>query len=313
MRQTLDNIYMVNNGRNVVNESVDLDDLLTVRQGGVIRVEGENTQVQASIMPLVTEYIGDKSLQVIQYMDLARAQSTGSLMASQGLDADQVGKETATRFKGIEAAATAKIELVARTLAETGFRKLYEGINWIISQFANDDVEIMSTGEKLSINPQSWKRNHRAVAVVGLGAGDNDKTLQSLLTLWQVHQQLQMSGSPLTDTKKQHNILTKMIKAVDLQRPGDYVNNPEKPDELLLAENEILRNAVAQLQTQAQNNPLAEAEAVKAQAELVKAEGKRELDIAQMLEDQRQFNQKLAAQMTELELKYGQDVPGATV
>ena len=70
-----------------------------------------------------------------------------------------------------------------------------------------------------------------------------------------------------------------------------------------------------------QGNPLAEAEEVKAQAELIKAQATQDLNVARLAEDQRQFNEELTAKTnktiadleqkyTELELKYNQDIPG---
>jgi len=75
---------------------------------------------------------------------------------------------------------------------------------------------------------------------------------------------------------------------------------------------------------QAVQNPLAEAEQIKAQAKLIEAQGKQSLDFNKFQEDQRQFNieaaqkqeqfnSELAAKLTELELKFNTDVPGAVV
>lgn len=318
LRQTLDNIYMVNNGRNVVNDLVDLDDMLTVRQGGIVRSEGEGP-VQNNVMPLVTPYVGDKALQVIQYMDQARAQTTGSLLASQGLEADSLGKETATRFKGVEEASEAKIELVARVMAETGFRQLYEGICWLVSKFQDDATEIRAMGKTITVDPSGWKYNHHVETEVGLGAADNEQTIQTLNYLLSTHLQLQQMGSPLTDQKKIFNILDKIVKATDLRQTQLYFNDPEQPQELVMAENEILKRNLQMLQQQVQSNPLAEVEQVRAQAKLIEAQSKAQIDVARMQEDQRQFdaklmadmeksNKELALKLTELETKVNQQL-----
>jgi hypothetical protein len=41
MRGQLDNMYLSNNGRYAISDSVNLDDMLTSRPGGVVRVSGE--------------------------------------------------------------------------------------------------------------------------------------------------------------------------------------------------------------------------------------------------------------------------------
>jgi hypothetical protein len=128
----------------------------------------------------------------------------------------------------------------------------------------------------------------------------------------------------MTDEVKRFNIAKGITKASGIPEESEYFNNPEKEEDLLLAENEIMRKLVPQLQEQLQNvqNPLAEAEKIKAEAGLIQAKGKRELDIAEMLEKQRQFNvnatqaqeefdKEMAAKLAELELKYQKPVEEA--
>ena len=71
-------------------------------------------------------------------------------------------------------------------------------------------------------------------------------------------------------------------------------------------------------------NPLAEAEEIKQQAFLIKAQSDAQIKVAQLESDSQQFQatfaqqnkefqENMARQLTELELKYGSDVPGSTV
>jgi len=325
LRGINNNIYAVNKPQVAINGRVDADSVLNRRLNGVWRVKDKDHPGN-SIMMVETPYIGDKSLQVIQYLDQARAQTTGTLMASQGLDADALGKETATRFEGVQDASQAKVELVARNMAETGWRDLFVGVAWLDENFQDTETEIEVLGEELSISPSDWRFNHSAVSTVGLGIGDDERLMQTMTGFLQVHQALADKKSPLTDQVKVYNILSRIVKGAGLADVSEFYNNPERPQELVQAENDILNDAVKQLQEQVQSmvNPLAEAEEIKAQASLIKARGNAQLDIAKMQEDQRQFNAKLLSDMekandvmitkfTELELKYNQDVPGAIV
>jgi len=334
LRGMLNNMYMVNNPRNVVHPDVDLDDMLTVRTNGIVRLEDETTILPAdAVFPLVIPYIGDRTLQVLQYVDQAKAQSTGALLANQGLDADAIGRETATRFTGIEEAGEAKIELIARNYAETGFRKLYEGLAWMVSRFQDTETEFRVLGKALTVNPKGWKYNHHIVSNVGLGAANNDQLIQSLQGIYAIQQQLKAQGSALTDEADIYNTLDRIVKGLGLPTVDEFFNNPEQPEELLKAQNEILTKTVEQLQGMVQQlqNPLAEAEGIKAEATLIKAQGDQEvkaatllnemkefqeemkLEIATLKEDARQANMKTATELTELELKYGADVPGSKV
>ena len=322
LRGIQDNIYGVNAPRMGVNENVNYDDLFVMRPNGVVRNSGEGNPGQ-NMFPLEIPYIGDKALQVIQYWDQQRAQTTGSLLASQGLNADELGKETATRFEGVEEASKGKVELVARVMAETGFRQLYEGVAWLDANFQNTAQEIEVLGEELSINPNDWKFDHSVVSRVGLGAGDDQHMLQTMSSLWVLHQQLQAVQSPMTDEVKRFNILDNIVKASGLPEVGEFFNNPERPEQLITAQNEILTNIVEKLQEQLQQlqNPLAEAETIKQQGNLIKAQSDANIQVAKLQEEQRQFNistaqkqdqfmKDLAAQITELELKFNAQIQG---
>jgi len=323
LRGVQDNIYAVNHPRMGANKNVHMDDLLVMRPNGVVRTKSD-TPVGNDLLPIVVPYIGGQALQVVQYWDNARAQSTGSLLANQGLDADKLGQETATRFEGIEDNSDAKVELVARVMAETGFRQLFEGVAWLDANFQNSKVEIEVLGGELSVNPADWQFKHNEVSKVGLGAGDDEKLLQPLSALWALHQQLMASNSPMTDEVKRYNVLKGMVTASGLPEIAEFFNDPQKPEALTLAENEILTGLVQQLQQslQAVQNPLAEAEEIKANAKLIEANAKASLEVAKLREDQRQFNietqqkndqfmKDMAAQLTEFGLKYKADVAGA--
>tara|TARA_R110000782_G_C14807045_1_gene412380 strand:- start:44 stop:2173 length:2130 start_codon:yes stop_codon:yes gene_type:complete len=317
-----DNIYMVNNPRNVVHPDVDLDDMLTVRTNGIIRLdEDTNVLPGQAVFPLVVPYIGQQALQVIQYIDTTRAQATGSLLANQGLESDDLNNETATRFNGVQDASDAKIELIARNYGETGFRKLYEGIAWIVSRYQDTEQEIRVLGKALTVNPKSWKYQHHVQSNVGLGAGDNEKSLQSLQGIYGIQQSLIQQGSTLADEKDVYNTLARMVEGIGFPRVNEFFNDPGEPEETLKAENEILNKMVVQLQEQMQGmqNPLAEAEQIKAQASLIKAQATQQIDAAKLQSDNANFMAKLesdnkkasedlALKLTDLELKYGEDL-----
>ncbi len=322
LRGINNNIMAVNNPRIAANKNVHMDDLLVMRPNGVIRTKDQSNPGQ-NMFAIEVPYIGDKALQVIQYWDQARAQKTGSLMTSQGLEADDLGKETATRFEGVREESKGKIELVARVMSETGFRQLFEGVAWLDSNFQNTKVEIEVLGEELAVDPRDWKYKHSLSNKVGLGAGDDAQVLKTMGGLWAIHQQLREANSPMTDEVKRFNILKSMTHAAGLAEESLYFNNPERPKELITAQNEIMSGIIEQLQQQvaALQNPLAEAETIKQQGNLIKAESDARIETAKHLEDQRQFNieaaqkqdqfnKKLAAQITELELKFDEQLPG---
>lgn len=324
-RQMNDNLYQVNFPQTAVNENVNVDDMLDRVLGGIIRVKGEVTP-QASIMSQETPYIGDRVLQVLQHYDNDLAKTSGSMLANQGLSSDDFEKETATRFEGVQTEGKAKIELVARTIAEIGYRKLFDGLAWMVSNFQNTRTEIRVLGKALTVNPGAWRYDHSATVQVGLASGNTDQMVEAMQGILSIQNILGEKGSQIVDDVKIYRTLEKITRGLGIHEVGDHFNNPERPEELIQRENELLRSQLdlATQQLEQLQNPLAEAETIKAQAELVRAQTEDAIKIAQMQEDQRQFNASLAAQiaeaqektaakLTELELKFNQDVPGSKV
>ena len=322
LRQTLDNGYRVNSGRVVINDEVtNMDDVLVDRINGVIRTTGDP---MSAVSVLQTPYVGDKSLQLIQYMDSARAQTTGSLMANQGLDSDTLYKETATRFNGVEKEGSAKIELVARVIGEVGYRDLFEGIAWIVSRFQNTQQEIEVLGKQMAIDPTKWINDHRLESKVGIAAGDDQDTQSSLGAMLAIHEKLKASGSILTDSVKEFNIMEDLTQSMGFKRADRFFNNPNVEEQTLLPQleqtlqqNEQLMAMVEQLK----NNPFVEPEKIKAETALLKVQNDNQVTLAKMAQDQQQFEAKLRAEVakqieqlkfdyTELEVENKTDIEG---
>tara|TARA_R110000851_G_scaffold39030_5_gene99651 strand:- start:169 stop:1230 length:1062 start_codon:yes stop_codon:yes gene_type:complete len=292
-RQMLNNLYMSNNSRIAANENVDLDDLTNVVPNGIIRVEGDNP-INNDIIPVTTQFTGDKSLLILQHLDNSRANSTGGFIANQGLDKDAVSKETATRFEGVAEAGAAKTELVGRVYAETGFKDLFEGIAWMASQYIDEDLDIMVLGKSVTINPENWEKNHKTQPKIV----NEEKMMSDLQALYGIQSQLLAEQSPLTDQAKRGNTLAMMVKGLGLPRADVFFNDLNQPEQVLQAQVEQLTSQNQQMQAALEQveNPLKEAEEIKANAALINAQSKQNSEAAKLQEQQRQFDLKFAQQ-----------------
>jgi hypothetical protein len=341
MRGLMDNASAVSRPGWMVNDMdgkgvgrVELDDLLNDRINKIVRVDGP---ISGNILPLDTPFVGDKLLMTIQYVDAARAQTTGSLMAQQGLDRDALGKETATRFQGVADQSGAKVELVARNLAEIGYRDLYEGMAWLVTHYQDEESEIQVLGKPLKIDPRKWKYEHYCTSLVGLGAGDSQDMIANISSLYGMLTQMQSQGSLLVDSKKVYNAAAKIVKLMGLHNVSDYLNAPDVEPEQLMALLEQSMKQNEQLQSALQQ---AQPEMIRAKAQIAIEQNRAEiqsskddaaydadirkymLDLAQKQEQWQsemeakalQFLQEQLTKRTELDLKYNgnpvNDIPG---
>lgn len=333
-RGVLDNTYAVNNTKKAVRvgkNGVNLDEALSSKIGGVVQVKGDRPLTDM-IMPLTTEFIGDKALLIKQHMDQMKANRVGNQLTSQGLDGDKLSKETATRFNGIEKSDDAKTEKLARNIVEVFYRKLYEGVAWLVAHHQIDEVEFNVLGKALKANPKGWKYDNNLDTEIGLGAGDNNKIVENMSGMWQIHQQNKAVNSPLTDEKKGYNILNKMLKALDIKDVSQFINDPEEPAEQLRFDNEQLNSMVLQLQQGLEQSQeqirqlqaLSEVEIIKAQAKGEAGTKKALLDVAKLDENARQFDIKTsqdgsqhqtdtAVELTKIDINSDQDIQGSLV
>lgn len=322
VRNAADNVYATNYQRVAYNDRVDLDDLLTPRPGGAVAIEGREP-IGDAISPIVTQPQVPQILQMVEYIDVSSERRTGFTRFSQGLDADALN-QTATGFKGITEYSQQRVELIARVFAETGVKELFRKTIALITKYQDEKMQIRVSGRPMEIDPTSWRSNLDCFINVGLGSGDRREKIVNLSQILQRQIEAVEKGSSLSDQAKIYNTLSKLITEVGLKDPELYFNNPDKPEELLQAENENLKIMVQALQSQVQNNPLAEAELIKAQARMAEVNQRDTLKaqemqmdmqrfIAKMAQEDDHFRQTLIKDLTKMELDSGKNVPGSTV
>lgn len=309
-RAMLDNTAQITRGRMLVNTSTDmgLNFHDVTGDGSIIRANPmTGMSLGEAALPLMIQPVSQEALTVIQYLDSQRAQSTGGLMANQGLKEDSLHKETATRFKGVDDSAQAKMELVLRTLAETLIRELYEGFCYYSQKYRMPEREVQILGEGMKISPASWGLDHSCQVTVGTGYGNNEKTIESMGSLLNVSATLQ--GTGISDGKKLYNLVAKLARASGIYNVSDYFNDPERPAQMLQAENEALKQQLTQLQQQVQAiDPMLQLEQIRGQAKVESARLAAQVDMLKLELDKQKAIAANALELTKLEIQAGKQL-----
>ena len=317
-RNMLDNIYNTNYPRIAYDEDkVDVDDLLTPRPGGAVSVEGPPGD---ALYPITIAPMSEPILQAIEWMDTVRETRTGVSRLNQGLDPETLNK-TATGFTGLMDASMQRQELITRIFAETGIRDIFIKTVNILTRYQDEAMQIRITGRPMEVDPGSWSRELNCVVDVGLGSGDRGEKIANLNTILGIQMNAIAQGLTIADQSKIYNTLDKLVTEIGLKDAGQYFNNPELPDEIAQAMVEQMAKQVQMLQQQVQQNPLAEAEMIKAQARLVGEQNKAQIEgskqdadmqkfIIKLAQEDSHFKQKYAKELAELELEYNADVNG---
>ena len=224
IRGQLDNMYLSNNGRHAVSDRVNLDDMLTSRPGGVVRVSGQD--IGQAIMPLSHTPFPPSSFTMIEYLDSMKEKRTGVTAYNQGLDSNSLNK-TATGVQQIMNAAAQRLELVARTFAETGVKELFLLVHRLVRKhYVKPDV-VKLRNKWVEVDPREWKDRNDLSVSVGLGTGNKDQQLAHLTQIIQ----LQGMGLQLgiTTPKNIYNAASKMTQNAGFRNAEEFWTDPESP------------------------------------------------------------------------------------
>ena len=294
IRGQLDNMYLANNGRYAISDRVNLDDMLTSRPGGIVRVEGDPG---SGIMPLSHPPLPASSFGMVEYMDSMKEKRTGITAYNQGLDSNSLNK-TATGVAQIMNASQQRIELVARTFAETGVKELFKLVHHLVRTTLTKPDIIRLRNKWVEVDPREWKARKDLSISVGLGAGNKDQQLVHLTSILNMQKEAIAVG--LTNPEKIYNALAKLTQNAGFKNPEEFwvnpANTPEqegqkqnKPSEAeimvqgqLQIEQQKAQAQLQQEQVRSQNDVIIEREKIAAQAELerFKAQLKAETDLA---------------------------------
>ena len=288
LRSTLDSFYQSVNRIKVVQEGqVNIDDLLVNRPGGIIRAKGHN-----AVTELGGTFFGGEALQLLQYADVQKQSRVGVSPDMAGQN-NLVNNESAHGVERMMSAQEMLVNLMVRAIAETGVRPAYKMIRDLMVRFQSGCVPYKFKGNWMNVDPSTWGDRSRMMVTVGSGAGDDQRRLAALQTLFQTQMQFtQMPENVLVDTKQLYNTLDDMVELADLGEAEKYFMNPQSPEGQQFAQmkqqqnqqnqQEMMQKEQMQIQMQQQalqaQMQVANAEQTKAQATMQNGQLKEQIN-----------------------------------
>lgn len=227
-RQMLDNIYLTNAPRQAVQSTpegaplANLDDLLTVRPGGVVRYWGSQPPT-----PLVIPFMGNNGIQALEYMDTVLESRTGVTKYNQGLDANSLNK-TARGINAIMTASQARLELIARIFAETGVKQIFRLIQHCLMTYHSKPMIMRLTDEYVEVDPREWSQGYDMVINVGLGTGDKDQQLVHLMKMAEAQFQFLQMGAPIVTMENIYNTQAKIAENAGFKNTEEFWTDPKQ-------------------------------------------------------------------------------------
>lgn len=226
-RQSLDSLYLSNNPRyTVVKGAVELDDLLISRPGGIIRQD-----MVGAVGTLETPFVGNNSAPMMELIDRMREERTGVSSVSQGLSPDTLADSTNMMGAMIMNAAQARIKMIARIFAETGYKSLMLLIYQLVLQHEkNKRIADLGDGEYINIDPSSWRKRNSMVCKVGVGYADRVQKVSSLERVLQMQKEIftaQGGSGALVNADNIYNAVNDLMELTGLDSRNRYFSDPK--------------------------------------------------------------------------------------
>lgn len=316
LRGLLDAMAIANNPRLEVIENliVTMDDVQNNEIGGIIRTKGPGAVREISVGNAAVS----AALPAMQYYDDVTRSKTGVSGAGMGLDADALQSQTAAGVNAVVQAATAVSELIARTLAEGGMKRLVKTIAQLARQHPDQNEMMQIDGQFVPVNPASWAADMDMVVNVGLGNNKAEErsmmlqqTLQTQMGIWQAYG----PTNGIVTLTNIRNTLADLMASAGIHNSERYYN-PMSPQ----VEQQLMAQAAQAAQAQGQqsdpNAAFMQAEMgkaqIRAQTDLQKEAMKGQMKVAEMAAnddlERDKMLQEVVIEAAKILGQYGQNV-----
>ena len=279
-RQALDNIYATNMPQKEVEAGsvLNMDELVNPSFGGVILKKPGS----AAIQPHVTPFVADAAFNAIAYQDEVIARRTGVSRQSMALDADALQNQSATANNNAKDAGYSKVKLIARNMAEFGWKKVFRAILRLMIKHQDKPMMIRLANEEWKqIDPRPWNLDMDVTIDIGLGTGSRERDMMLLQNILgnQMAAADRLAASGLQEKALEMipyigNTLRKLVRASGLKAPEQYF--PDFSEEDVQAAMQKLQQAAGQPPMELQ---------LKMQIEQQKMAAARDKEMAQMQAD----------------------------
>lgn len=221
-RKSLDWLRLSIAGRIGVDwKNCNLSDLMTWRENGVIRTNGAPSNV---LMPFTQpNNVMENAVPFMQYVDQWRAMRTGVGEHTMGVDADALQDVTKGGQLAAMSAASLKIEMMARLLAE-GIKDVFLKIHALLIRHQDEPMRFQMGSEWVEVDPSKWRKRTRVSANVGLGSGNREEARANLAMLTGMQEKIAQMG--LIGPTQAYNSFKLGVALLGYEHPEQFAMDP---------------------------------------------------------------------------------------
>ena len=289
LRETMDNIYWQNTPQPAVDKSKveDLDSVMNPQFGRPIFLK-PGAKVLDALQFTKVPFVGDKTMEMLDYMDRMSKERTGITDMSGGVDPSKFQEMSATGANILAESGTAQAEMIVRILTKGGIKKAFQGILKLVTMHTDKVYKYKKGQDWVEYNPATWDPSMTCMVNVGLGAGSKDKDMEVLGLIRGIQSELVTAfglDNPFVTPDHIYNLIEKIVLMSGFPTAEPYFMRPDPENVKRLMEasqqGDDTEQQKMQMQMQVEQMKLQS----KHQEAVLKAEAQAHIEQAQMEAD----------------------------
>ena len=229
LRGLVENTYLTNYSPKLADPNVvDFSALQNMKPKQLIATNGNP---QAAVAPLPPETLAPSTLPTLEFLQLHKEQATGMSKAAQGLnDTLYVSGNSEQKVQSVQSASQKRIQHIARTFTETGFKRLIEGVYKTIKMNMDRFEGMGEYGEYLNIDISSLPETMEVEVMADVGEHSNSTMMSKLGVVQSLIDGLQANNAGVIIKQEAPMKIAEMtFNALDLN-PADFIEDWQDPE-----------------------------------------------------------------------------------
>ena len=179
LRGFVENTYLTNYSPKLADPNVvDFSALQNMRPKQIIPTNGNPNGAVAAMAP---EAMAQGTVPLLNHLQVIKEQATGMSKAAQGLnDALYISGNSEAKVAAVQTASQKRIQHIARRFAETGVKRLIEGVYHCMRDSLDKNIGLVDNGMFYSINPTELPNDMECDVHLDIGENSNQNMIQKL-------------------------------------------------------------------------------------------------------------------------------------
>jgi hypothetical protein len=231
MRAIMDNIYYQNNAIQVVNPyRLNMDDVISRREPGATWRTLHDIDPNSAIAPVQSNPLAPHTMQMLDVTNNMAEKRTGvSVQQGQGLDQGMLANAKSNAVSQVLTEAKQRIELIARTFAETGIKELFQAYVDMNVRWADDEINVRFDNNWETIKKSDLSGMYDIEIESGVGTGQKEQKIQQINSMLQTLVPfLQFGYGDVISPENLYNSVTTMYELMGWKNPDRFATNPGK-------------------------------------------------------------------------------------